>query len=254
MLAQERQNRILEILREKDAVSTAALTELFGVSVETVRRDLLDMERENRLRRVHGGAVRVESEMKGFTHLSQRSQENTEKKTALAHTAVSFVTEGDFIGIDSGSTAVYFAHALRERFTRLTAVTHSLDVFELLRGHADFTVILCGGHFMAEENAFYGPLTVETYDRLHLQKAFIFPTGISLESGICDYQQEFYPVQKKMAAIADHIFILADSTKFEKKALLKLDEMRTDYTYITDSGLDAGTMKKYQERDLRVVF
>ncbi|MBP3918970.1 MAG: DeoR/GlpR transcriptional regulator [Clostridia bacterium] len=252
MLAEERQKRIYEILQENNAVSTSALVKNFGVSIETVRRDLLDMEQKQLLRRVHGGAVRMTAEMKSFGYLSQRSQINVEKKIELSRTAAAFVSEGDFIGIDEGSTAIYFAKVLKERFSKMTVVTHALDVFHTLHDYKNFTVILCGGHFMAKENAFYGPLTINMYGQLHLQKAFIFPSAVSYEYGICDYQQEFYFVQKKMTEITDSIYILADSTKYEKKALLKFDDMRPEYIYISDSALDDAAFEKYQEFNLKI--
>ncbi|MGM9625636.1 MAG: DeoR/GlpR family DNA-binding transcription regulator, partial [Eubacteriales bacterium] len=211
MLAEERQKRIFEILQESDAVATSVLVKTFGVSVETVRRDLLDMEHRKLIKRVHGGAVRTESDMKSFSHLSERSHENVEKKIELSRTAAAYVSDDDFIGIDEGSTAVFFAKALKERFSRLTVVTHSLDVFEILRDYKEFSVILCGGHFMPKENAFYGPLTIDMYERLHLHKAFIFPSAVSYSFGICDYQEAFYSVQKKMTEISDNVYILADS-------------------------------------------
>jgi len=160
MLAEERQNQILKILKENGAVTTSVLMKTFDVSIETIRRDLLEMEQRQIVRRVHGGAILPENDMIPFSTLSQRSHERIDKKIELSRTAAKFVSEGDFIGIDEGSTAIYFAQMLKECFSRLTIVTHALNVFEVLRGYKNFDVILCGGHFMPRENAFYGPLTI----------------------------------------------------------------------------------------------
>ena len=251
MLVENRKKHITDLLQVRDSVTTAELIQYFSVSAETVRRDLLEMEEENLLRRVHGGAVRV-SEMKPFSHLKHRNQENIEKKQALAKAAAEFVHENDFIGIDMGSTANYFAQAVRERCSRLTVVTHALDVFEILRDQKNINLILCGGYYMARENSFYGALTLDILDRLHLSKAFIFPSAISLDAGITDHQQELYLVQRKIVDISDQIFVLADSTKFGKKALLKLDDVRPDYTYVTDSALDDAEYKKYTEQHIKL--
>lgn len=251
MLARERQSRIRNMLQTDGAVTASNLVELFNVSVETIRRDFLVMEQSGLLTRVHGGAV-VNGEMMPFHDLAHRNLEFSDQKKELSRIAAEFVTEGDYIAVDAGSTAISFAEALKERFTRLTVVTYSSDVFEILRNHKEISVILCGGHYMREENSFFGNLTLEILGKLHVQKAFVFPSAVSLEFGICDYQQDFYLLQKKLLAISDSIFILADSSKYEKKALMKLDDMCPEYTYITDSQLSEKLKNIYTENNLRV--
>ena len=111
MFAKERQQKIYLILKEKNAVTTSALVELFGVSIETVRRDLLEMEQNGLLIRVHGGAV-LNSDMKPYMNLPDRNKMQVEQKNDLALNALKFISEGDIIGVDTGSTAISFAKAL----------------------------------------------------------------------------------------------------------------------------------------------
>ena len=167
--------------------------------------------------------------------------------------AAVFVREGDYIGIDTGSTAVPFAEVLKERYKNLTVITHSAGVFDILKAHEGFSVILCGGHYMHSENAFFGALTLDMLEHLRMQKVFVFPSAVSLEYGICEYQQELYQVQKKMMECADSVYILADSSKFEKRALLKLDDMKEEYCYITDSNLAEEKVQLYRENGRNVI-
>lgn len=252
IFAKERQDQIYKTIKKDGAVTTSNLVERFGVSIETIRRDLLFMEQKGLLIRVHGGAV-AHGDMKPFNELKQRNVENSDQKRQLAAKAAEFICEGDVIGIDAGSTAIYFAEALKERFSALTVVTHSLDVFNILCNHEDFSVILCGGHYLKEENAFYGVLALDTLGKLHLKKTFIFPSTISIEFGICDYRNDLYQVQKQLINSSDNIFILADSSKFEKKALLKLDEMKKEYVYITDELLPEELKKIYIENNMKII-
>lgn len=253
MFANERQNSIYEMLQKDGAVNTSTLVEHFGVSLETIRRDLLHMEERKMLKRVHGGAVQFK-EMKPFYSLKRRNQENSEQKRELSYTAAEFVSEGDYIGVDSGSTATIFAEVLKEKFSRLTIVTYSSDVFEILRDHADFSVILCGGHYLKEENAFCGPIAVATLNNLHMQKAFVCPTAISMRFGICDHQKDLLPLQQCMLRNADDVYILSDNSKFEGRAILKLDDMRSDYYYVTDSALGDELKKIYDENNIKIYF
>jgi len=251
MLAQERQNRILEIVQGNGAVTAAKLVTLFEVSLETVRRDLLALERQGKISRVHGGAV-ARSGMKSYPELQQRSKEFKAQKYALSLKAASFVSEGDIIGIDAGSTANAFAEVLKEQFTQLTVVTHSKDVFDLLCDHRDFTVILCGGHYMRGNNAFCGVFALEMLKSIHLQKAFITPSALSIEYGICDYEKDLYPIQKQMICSSEQVYMLADSSKFEKTGFLQIDTMKEKYIYVTDAFLSDEAVRLYKENGLQV--
>ena len=251
MFANERQDKIYDMIQNNGAVTTAGLVNFFAVSIETIRRDLLAMEQDGRLTRVHGGAV-AKTAMKPFKKLEERNNEFREQKYELSLKAAEFISEGDIIGIDSGSTAIFFAEVLKERFSKLTIVTHSMDIFEMLSDYKDFSVILCGGHYLREENAFYGELTLGMLNSLHIQKAFIFPSAVSFEYGISDYQKDLYQIQKQFMKLSNEIYILADSSKFEKTALLKLSNMNPEYIYITDSSLQNEIVKLYGENDIKI--
>lgn len=252
MLSNERHEHICNLIRKKGAVTTSELVKKFGVSLETIRRDLLLLEKQQCLQRVHGGAVKVGG-MMHFHDLPQRMEENDDKKRELSHAAMEFIDDGDIIVVDAGSTAVAFAEVLKEKKNEVTVITHSLDVFEILSGYKNFNVILCGGQYLGRERAFCGELTLDMMRKIHARKAFLFVTAVSLKHGICDFQMDLYPVQKLMLDMADEVFVLADSTKFEKKALLKIDDMNPGYTYITDGELGEDMYKLYEENHIRVI-
>ena len=251
MFAHKRQSEISERIKKFGAVTTKDLIKEFNVSVETIRRDLLYMEQQGLLKRVHGGAVENQN-MKQFASLSVRNEEFSEEKKNLSENAMRFIKEKDIIAVDIGSTANCFAKALRENFSELTVVTNSLDVFNILSDHKDFKVILCAGHFLRGENGFYGSLALDALSKIHVQKAFVFPSAVSIEFGICDYQEEFYHIQKQMIKSADEVYILADSSKFEKSALLKLDDLKGEYFYITDNNLSEGIESLYKENEIKL--
>jgi len=252
IFAENRQNLIYERIQTLGAVTTANLVNEFQVSVETIRRDLLQMEKNGLLKRVHGGAVK-NSDMKRFVSLEERNKAFSDQKRELSSVAIQFVQEEDVIFVDAGSTAICFAQLLKESFSSLTVVTHSMDVFQILCEKKGFQLILCGGHFLKEENAFYGTLALDMLDKIHVQKAFVFPSAVSIEFGICDYQAELFQIQKQVLKCADEIFVLADSSKFEKKALLKLDDMKNEYCYITDSLLPKGLEMLYKDNNITVI-
>ena len=252
MFAKERQNCIAALLKADGAVMVSDLVQRFDVSVETVRRDLLTMEKEGLLARVHGGAVNV-TQMMPYHPLSHRNLEQNDQKDALARTAAALVQDGDYIAIGCGSTPTHFARALMAQRHNLTVVTYSLEIFEILRAAPDFRLILLGGQFVPEENSFFGQLTLDMLSSLRVQKAFVFPSAISLEHGICGYEETLYPMQRKLLTSCDRAFILADSSKFERTALFKVSDMRPEYTYVTDPELPDRLRQLYKENGLTVI-
>ena len=252
MLASQRQNQIHEILKHNGSVSAAYLAEHFGVSAETIRRDLLSMERAGLLTRAHGGAVAA-AQMMPYRPLKSRNMEQNAQKEALARNAAALVNDGDYIAIGTGSTPIYFAHALTQRLQNLTVVTYSLSVFEVLRTVPGFRLILLGGQYIPEENSFYGQITLEMLDGLRVQKAFIFPSAISLEHGIWGYEETLYPMQQKMLQCCDQAYVLADSSKFERTALYKVSDMRSEYVYVTDPELPEQLQQLYEQNGYTVI-
>ncbi len=239
------------MIQTKGAVNILNLAKVLGVSAETIRRDLLAMEGQGKLLRVHGGAV-AKRDMKPFYDLKARNKEYHRQKQDLAARAMEFVKDGDIIAIDSGSTAMVFAETLLMKNLRVTVITHSMDVFHILCRSNQVKLILIGGYYMPEEKTFYGEMALDSLSRVHVQKVFLCPSGISYTSGIWDYQSELVQIQKQLIRNADEVYVLADSSKFEKKAFLKLEEMSTKYRYITDSGLSEELLSLYQEKGYKV--
>lgn len=249
MLAEERHNSIILMIKNNGAVSTDELVSVFSVSDETIRRDLIKLEKSGLCTRVHGGAVR-NSEFVQPSMISYRIGKNENLKIELAKKAMKFVNENDIVGIDSGSTTVAFAEMLKENFEHLTIITYSLSVFEILKNK--FKIILCGGLFDEGENAFYGNVAVSQMSELHTQKLFLAPSAISVKSGIRDYNEDLILVQKAMYDNSDKVFILADSTKFEKSALYKIDDISSRVTIITDNKLSVDIRGIYSDNNIIV--
>lgn len=253
MLAEERQNQLYERIRKDGAITTAQAAQVFQVSIETIRKDFLHMHARGIITKTHGGAVR-KSSIKPQHAYSVRREENYDLKHQVAHKAAEYVQEGDVIGIDEGSTALAFAEVLRDRFASLTVITFSLDVLQVLSENKGIRVILCGGEYMPEEKAFFGLQTIQMLKTLHMQKVFLSPTGISIDAGICGYCMPLIQLQQQMIESAEQVFVLADSSKFEKHALCKAADLDCRYIYITDSGLPQQIRQLYTEEKIQLVI
>lgn len=252
MLANRRHEIIVNLLRTEGAVTVSHLVKEFDVSLETVRRDLLLLEKAGLLRRVHGGAVSL-GEMKPSKPLQSRHQDFPAEKDQLCQNAADLICEGDYIAIGTGSTPEHFAQTLKKRFRKLTVVTYSYNVFHTLSDMPDYELVLLGGQYMPEEQCFYGQLTMDALSQLRVMKSFVFPAAVSLEYGISGYTSNLYPLQRQLLNCCDQAYILADSSKFECKALYKVADMRPEYIYVTDSQLPDELAQIYRENGLQVI-
>ncbi len=249
MFVNERYSIILDHINRKGSVLVSELVEELHTSTETIRRDLIYLENENHLQRVHGGAIAL-SNMNKYPSLSQRLIENKEQKQQISRIAAHLVKEDDIIAIDAGSSAVEFVQVLIKNFKRLTIITHSVKNFEMLKGIEGFHVILIGGEYLVKEDMFYGLLALETIQKLHVSKLFLFVSAISLKYGVGDFVPEAVAIQKAYLEIADQVVIMADSSKFEKTALLKICNTNTSFTYITSDDLDENIYRTYKNNNI----
>ena len=251
MFAHERYEKIINLLNEKSSVTVSELIKLFGVSIETVRRDLEYLERQNALKRVHGGAVSCKK-FQSFNSLDNRMTEHREEKLHLSKTACAFIKENDIIAIDSGSTAIELASVIKQSFRHLTIVTNSPTVMNLLSENDGLTIILIGGLYLKKEQAFYGHIAEDAINSLHFQKAFIFPSAISLQQGAGVFVHELVNVQRAFMQNAEKVFILAVSSKFETSALIKLCDLYP-YHLITDNKLPNEIYELYKKNRINII-
>lgn len=252
MLAQERYQQILDMLEKGGSVKVSKLMKLFDVSIETVRRDLEYLEKEGYLKRVYGGAVLENVNAKQMSFKTRETEYIKEKKE-IADIAMNFITEGQSIALDSATTTLEIARALKRKFERLTILTNSIIIASELSNMDKYTVILCGGILKREELSLVGDLTIHDLEKFRIDIAFIGASGISLKEGITDYDMEQLTIQKKLIEISQQVIIVADSSKFDGVSLAKMCDLDKIDMIITDSNLKAKILEKYKNNGIEVI-
>lgn len=252
MLAKERYEKILVSLENDNFIKSSELVKMFGVSVETVRRDLEYLEKEGMLQRVHGGAVldRINAKAVSF---EEREHKNSEEKCEIARKALQFITEESVIALDNGTTTLEIAKLLPDNFDRLTVLTNSLLVVEALLDAPDFTVILLGGIVNTKEKSLKGPLVEAYIDMFHIDTAFISVSGISLAEGATEFDMDMIPIQKKMIGRSREKVLLADSSKFGVVSMLNVCDIKDVDCIITDSNLKDAVYDHYGQKGIKVI-
>ena len=211
MLPSQRRQAILAEIRAEDAASADDLARQFGVSVETIRRDLRTLHQKGLLERVYGGATRPagRSSEGSFT---ARSARHTKRKRAIAALAASLVEPGETIIIDVGTTALEVARALPASF-RGRVLTNSVPAAMELSARDDLDLLLCGGSVRSGDGACSGAHAEVFFGEFYADKAFVGSGGVHPEAGLTDYYPPEVVVRRTIIAHTASTYVLADSSK-----------------------------------------
>ena len=252
MLSTERRNAIYDIVKKQGRADITELVKRFGVSAETVRKDLILLEKQGHVRRVHGGALRIGGSIPVLS-LDQRADLHRDKKQELCHYVLSLIEEDDWIFLDAGSTTNELLPLLAEKFRRLHIVTYHATLVNRLSSCPDFEIFVCGGRLEQAEEYFYGPLTEAALRSFRVNKAFICPAAFSLEAGATSSHFACNSLMQAAADIADKIYLLADSEKLEKRGNFCLFEAERVDSVVTDSAICDEIFELYRENGIKVV-
>ncbi len=244
MMALERQRRIVELVNEQGSIRVTEISRLFDVTPETARRDLDTLEAENKLKRSHGGAVRVEPDASDEPYLKRESTRSAEK-TLIAKRAVGLVGPGDRIALDASSTAWFVARELPD--IPLTVLTNSIRVMAELVNRDKVEVIATGGILRKSSMSFVGPLAEETLAKYHVHKAIFSCKGVHPVYGVSEANELQALVKRKMVAIADTAILLADDSKLGERDFTYLFPLKDVDVLITNAPSDAEALRPFAE-------
>jgi DeoR family transcriptional regulator, fructose operon transcriptional repressor len=218
MLAEERRNRLLELVRVRGFAALPDLADELEVSESTVRRDLEFLEESGTARRTHGGAFYTGSSPK-LPHFDERQPAQWDKKRVIAACAAQLIDDGDTILLDGGTTTYEVARLLVGR--PLQVVTNSLPVANLFAAGATTDLVLIGGYVYPRTGVSLGPYANEQLRHLNVRRTVLSVAGIS-ERGFYNSNLLLVETERAMMNSADEVIVVADSTKFGRKSLAHL--------------------------------
>ncbi|MDH2926036.1 DeoR/GlpR family DNA-binding transcription regulator [Lonepinella koalarum] len=241
---QKREDLILQQINTIGKVSVNGLAQSLNMSVETIRRDLTDLAQRGLVHRVHGGAVSVKE--KDLGHSFQiRQRTNIEAKKAIASQVIDYFFEGSVIGLDASSSSWYFAQLIPD--IPCTVVTNSMHNITALVNKPNIRTIATGGVYSSKYDAFYGPLSEQMLQRLHIDLGIFSCSGIDSEGNIWESNELNASIKRKMMDASGQKFLLADSSKFERKNLIKLADLEQMDILVTDKS-PSETLHAYCEQ------
>lgn len=252
MLAVQRREKIMDLLKEDGSAKVLDLAKLFKVTEVTIRQDLEKMEKEGLIIREHGGAYlkNIKDQVQAF---SLSHQENLDKKALIAQKCLDFIEPGDTIILDSGSTTTEVAKGLKGK-KNLTVITNALNIAQILGAEPGIEVIVTGGEFKPPTLSLTGQKAADFFKGLHAQKLFLATAGISLKAGLTYPSISDLVVKKAMIDAAETTYLVADSTKMGKAAFASLGALSLIDYIITDSAIEEKHKQLFRDNDIELII
>jgi DeoR family fructose operon transcriptional repressor len=232
-------------------VEVATLADDFGITTETVRRDLTRLERQGMLRRVHGGALPIERF--GYElDLEERMALHRAEKERIGSAAVDLLPLEGTVIIDAGTTTARLVEALPSN-RELVVTTNSLPLARSLIGRPNVTVLMPGGRVRPLTLAQVDVWTQRTLAELHVDVAFIAANGMSAEHGLTTPDVAEAEVKRAMIHAGARVVLLADSSKVGQRPFVRFGDLDQVDVLVTDQGLDERAALEFRDLGVELV-
>lgn len=256
MIKAERQREILSLLGGDGVVSVAQLAERFGSSTITIRRDLMDLERQGRLSRTHGGATLV-ADLHAYARyeggsFEDRTTTHGERKRRIAECAAQLVSDGDSLLVNAGSTTTAFARALCER-QNLQVVTNGLTVALELGKNPSCGVFLLAGSLDRKKMSTVSQPGAEELGGIRPPASFLGVVGVRVPGGPAMLTPQEARMTQAFIEASTEVTLLVDSSKFEAEAMYLASPLHRIHRVITDEGISTSHRQQLEDAGIEVV-
>ncbi|GHB39390.1 DeoR family transcriptional regulator [Pseudovibrio japonicus] len=250
MMLVSRHNSILDIARESGKVEVDELAARFSVSPQTIRKDLKELSDQGLLTRVHGGALLAFGvENLGY---SARKDLAGKEKEAIGQTAAGLIPDRASLFVNIGTTTEAVARALIQR-SGLMIITNNLNVASTLRPFSENEVIICGGHVRATDGGIVGEAAADFIRQFKVDFAVIGVSALDSDGALLDYDYREVCVAQAIIENARHVILVADQTKFERSAPVRIGHISQVDTFVTDTLVSDECRKLLKEHEVRLV-
>ncbi|SFL48422.1 DeoR/GlpR family DNA-binding transcription regulator [Salibacterium qingdaonense] len=245
----ERQREIVKMIDRNGAARVADLSSMFHVSEETIRRDFEKLEKDKLLRKIHGGALKVDQGVE--TPQLHRQSKNAEEKQVIAKKAASFVENGDIIAVDASTTALMVVQHVKDK--SITVITNSIGVTMELSTEDHIRVILIGGYLSKASMSLVGNFAERVIEDYHVDKFFFSCLGVDIQRGVSEMHEDQALVKKQLISISENLYLLADSSKFGEKSLFRLCDVSILDYLITDNKVSMNSIRDVNKSGVSII-
>lgn len=228
----KRLEKIIQLVSQKTRIDVNTLSELLGVSKVTIRKDLDKLESKGLLHREHGYAV-----LNSGDDLNVRLSYNYNLKRQIAQRALELIQDNDAIMIESGSTCALLAEMICQHRRNVRIITNSCFIAHYVRNYDTCNIFLLGGEYQTNSEVTVGPLLKEMIGLFHVDKLFVGTDGFDRDCGFMCKDLMRCEVVNCMAEHARELIILTDSSKFNKRSLIRQFSLEQVSSVISDAAV-----------------
>ena len=246
-----RREKILDLIKENGNCTVVELSRIFDVTQPTIRQDLEALEKTGAIKRQHGGAF-INNYSSFATELQPSHRDHIDEKRSIALKASEFIKSGDSIILDSGSTITELAKCLSDR-TDLKIVTTALNITLILGKEPTNKIMIPSGEFKAPTLSVTGEQAAYLFESLYVEKLFLATGGFSLKAGLTYPGFSDLKIKQAMINCAKEIYLLCDSSKFEKILFASLGCLEKINYLITDKGANPSFLEETSKLGIKVI-
>jgi len=249
MLTTHRKQLILDTLKRDGQVIAKTMSQQFGLSEDTIRRDLRELAEQGLLQRVHGGALPASPSV---VDLAGRKLLATDAKTAIAKAAATLIQPKQIIILDGGTTTQELVKHLPLDF-ELTVVTHSPTIAVALIDHRNIDVIMLGGKLFKHSMVNIGAAAMEAISHIRADIYFMGVTGIHAELGLSTGDLEEAHIKRALCAAAAETIVMASADKINAASRYIIGPTSDVSTLVTEARVDESILKSFESLGVSVV-
>ncbi len=251
MLAIERRNAILAKLSVEGKVIVADLSRDFGVTEETIRRDLEKLDNEGLAKKTYGGAVANQTVNVDLPY-SVRKRSNVERKQRIAEKIGEMIHDGDYIMLDASSTAIFVIKYIKQ-LKNITLITNSVEIMLELADKEGWNILSTGGSLKEGALSLVGASAEKMIRGFHVNLAVCSSKGIDISMGITDSNEKDSQIKQAIFAAADRRILAIDGTKFDKISFVKVCDIRDVDTVVTDEPPSERWIEYFRDNGVELV-
>lgn len=252
MLAAERRRVITERIQATGRVVVSALSVEFGVSEETIRRDLEWMENQGIATRTYGGAVLTGNDQVAPPY-AVRKNTSVEEKIAIAQRLAAMLQDGDTLMVDESSTSAYAMRAIHH-LRDITLITNSQELLREMSNRDSWHIISTGGTLKPDVMALVGPHALRTVASYHAKYTIFSCRGVNTQLGLADSADEVVQIKRAMLEASDCAILLADHRKFDRSGFVALGPLGLADRFVTDQEPPAEWRQRLEKQGVELTW
>lgn len=254
MLARERQNTIVEIVNREGSVRVKNLSKKFGVTEDSIRKDLAHLEKDGMLKKTYGGAVRVRTNSHD-RYVSQRIGKNVEEKRVIAKRAYEIIQDGDVIFLDISTINIELVKLIVEADRPVTVVTNMIDAILIMLYEKDTKtkLIFLGGKLNRGRDGFVGTITNRNISNYQFDKAFMGVVGIEVNRNrVYTYDTEDALTKKSVMEVSNECYMLMEREKLSKDGNYKYASIDEFTGLIMEESVEGTIMSELKSYNINI--